>query len=70
MDFRNMRALGGRSLDVMCTKCRHETIINVDKRPDHVTVPSFGPRMVCTACGSTGAEVRPNWLEYRPKRMP
>jgi hypothetical protein len=26
-------------------------------------VPSFGPRMVCTKCGTIGADVRPNWKE-------
>jgi hypothetical protein len=28
-----------------------------------VTVPSLGPKMVCTKCGTIGADVRPNWLE-------
>jgi hypothetical protein len=58
---------GVRSLDVMCTKCRHETNVNVDRYSDHMTVPSFGPRMVCTRCGHSGADVRPNWVEYEPK---
>jgi hypothetical protein len=30
-----------------------------------MTVPSFGPRMVCTKCGIIGADARPNWLEQR-----
>jgi hypothetical protein len=28
--------------------------------PDHVPVPTFGPRMVCTRCGIIGVDVRPN----------
>jgi hypothetical protein len=28
---------------------------------DDLTVPSFGPRMVCTACGAIGGDVMPNW---------
>jgi hypothetical protein len=28
-----------------------------------LTVPSFGPRMECTKCGTIGADVRPNWQE-------
>jgi len=40
-----------------------------DRWPDHMTVPSFGPRIVCTACGSTGADVRPNWKEYQAPLM-
>jgi hypothetical protein len=70
MDLGNMRSLGVRSLSVRCERCHHETIVNCDRWPDHMTVPSFGPRMVCTACGSTGADVRPNWLEYQAKPMP
>jgi len=40
-----------------------ETIINVDHLPGDLTVPSFGARMVCTKCGTIGADVRPNWQE-------
>ena len=28
-----------------------------------MTVPSFGPRMVCTVCGAIGADATPNWQE-------
>ena len=35
--------------------------MNVDHLPGDVTVPSFGPKMVCTKCGTIGADVRPNW---------
>jgi hypothetical protein len=69
MDLGNMRSLGVHSLTVSCETCHHETVVNVDSWPDHMTVPSFGPRMVCTRCGASGAEVRPNWKEYNPKRM-
>jgi hypothetical protein len=44
----NMRANGVRSLDVSCWQCRHRAILSADPWPDHVRVPSFGPRMVCT----------------------
>jgi hypothetical protein len=30
-------------------------------------VPSFGSRMVCTKCGTVGADVRPNWRERERK---
>jgi hypothetical protein len=33
--------------------------MNVDHLPDDLTVPSFGPRMVCTKCGTIGADARP-----------
>jgi hypothetical protein len=31
--------------------------------PSAVSVPTFGPRMVCTRCGIVGADARPNWRE-------
>jgi hypothetical protein len=63
MDLGNMRANGVRSLAIQCHQCRHEVIMNVDHLPGDLTVPSFGPKMVCTKCGAIGADVRPNWRE-------
>jgi hypothetical protein len=37
--------------------------MNVDHLPGDLTAPSFGSRMVCTKCGTIGADVRPNWIE-------
>jgi hypothetical protein len=31
--------------------------------PSDLIVASSGPRMVCTKCGTIGADVRPNWRE-------
>jgi hypothetical protein len=47
MTLGNMRANGVRSLDVCCWQCHHEAVLSADPWPDHVPVPSFGPRMVC-----------------------
>jgi hypothetical protein len=64
MDLANMRQNGVCSLDVQCWQCRHRTIIiNADHWPTDLTVKSFEPRMVCTKCGTVGADVRPNWKE-------
>jgi hypothetical protein len=67
MSLGNMRANGVRSLDVSCWQCHHRTILRADPWPDHVPVPSFGPRMVCTRCGIVGADARPNWKEQPPR---
>jgi hypothetical protein len=63
MDLANMRQNGVRSLAVQCHQCLHEVIMNVDHLPGDVTVPSLGLKMVCTKCGTIGADVWPNWLE-------
>jgi hypothetical protein len=47
MTLGNMRANGVRSLAVYCWACHHQAVLAVDKWPDHVPVPAFGPRMVC-----------------------
>jgi hypothetical protein len=38
-------------------------VLDVSAFADHVTVPSFGARMVCTVRGAIGADARPNWNE-------
>jgi hypothetical protein len=68
MTLGNMRANGVRPLDVSCWLCHHRAILSADPWPDHVPVPSFGPRMVCTRCGIIGADARPNWRERRRER--
>jgi hypothetical protein len=60
MDLANMHQNGVRSLAVQCHQCRHEVVMNVDHLPGSLTLPSFGPRMVSTKCGTIGADVRPN----------
>ena len=44
MTLGNMRANGVRSLDVSCWLCHHRAILSAEPWPDHVSVPTFGPR--------------------------
>jgi hypothetical protein len=69
MTLGNMRALGVRSLDVLCLNpnCRHQVVLNVDRFGDYILVQSFAAKMVCAKCGVIGADARPNWLE-QPKQ--
>jgi hypothetical protein len=41
----------------------HGALMNVDAFDDATPPPAFGPRMVCTCCGTVGADTRPNWKE-------
>jgi hypothetical protein len=67
MTLGNMRANGVRSLAVSCWNCHHQAVLTVERWPDRVPVPTFGPRMVCTCCGIIGADARPNWREQPPR---
>ena len=63
MTLGNMRANGVRSLAISGRICHHQAMLSVDRWPDDVPVPTFGPRCVCTRCGIIGADARPNWRE-------
>ena len=49
-----MREMGVRSLLVSCRSCHVARVLNMDAHDGALTVPSFGPRMVCQACGTKG----------------
>ena len=68
--FREMRASGVRGLLIYCSDyhCSHWTAISGDRWRDDVRPSDIEPRFTCQACGTTGAEVRPNfhWKEEAP----
>ena len=68
MTLGNMRESGVRSLAITrgAVWCHHQAVLDVNAFADDVVVPSFGPRMACTACGAIGADARPNWNERAP----
>jgi hypothetical protein len=68
MTLANMRANGVRSLLLSCPACGHEAVMNVDHLPERVSVPEFGPRLVCTRCGLVGGQARPDWNEVAQPR--
>jgi hypothetical protein len=42
--------------------------MNADALPDEMPVRSLCPRMVCTACGLVGSDVRPDWSPHTNRR--
>jgi hypothetical protein len=67
----HIRAHGCRGVLVYCisNRCNHRTTINVDWLPDETPVRSLCRRMVCTECGSIGADVRPDWSPHTKHRQ-
>ena len=61
MTLGDMRENGVRSLAITSGAlwCHHQAVLDVSAFADDLTVPSFGPRMVCTVCGAIGADAPP-----------
>ena len=49
MTLGNMREHGVRAVDASCEACKHEAVVNVDKRADDDYVPDVGlkPTLLC-----------------------
>jgi len=62
----HIRGHGCRNLLVYCQSgwCHHSAVMNADGLPDEIPVRSLCLRMVCTACGLVGADVRPDWSPH------
>jgi hypothetical protein len=63
----HIRSHGCRELLVYCESpwCNHSATLNADWLPDDTELLDLDPRMVCTACGLIGADVRPDWTPIR-----
>jgi hypothetical protein len=67
MTLGNMRDLGVNRLLVSCLnpECLQTGLLDVSGYRAETSVPSFGPRMVCSACGGKRIDARPNWKEQQ-----
>ena len=62
-----MRGAGVTGLLIYCSDYRcHHLKISADPWPDDMRLSDLGPRFVCKACGTRGADIRPN---FAPARM-
>ena len=63
-----MRGAGVTGLLIYCSdyRCSHHMAISAEPWPDQVRLSDLEPRFVCKACGTHGADIRPN---FSPARM-
>src|SRR5674476_687636 len=63
--FDEMRSAGVRGVIVYCADytCSHSVTLNADRWGDDVRLSDIEDQFVCQACGTRGADVRPdyNW---------
>lgn len=68
-DLRSMRLMGVRDVNVYCgnpPRCYHQAKLNLDDWHDDVIFGDLERRMVCTACGHLGADMRPSLNNWKP----
>ncbi|MCA1546432.1 hypothetical protein I6F36_06385 [Bradyrhizobium sp. BRP19] len=66
--FSQMREMGLRGVLVYC-HCGHHVALSADPWPDDARLSDVEPRFVCAACGSRGADVRPDFESGRPAQF-
>lgn len=62
-----MRAAGVTGLLLFCSdyRCSHHIAISAEPWSDEVRLSDLQPRFICTACGTRGADIRPNFAHER-----
>lgn len=65
--FAEMREQGVRGILIYCADyhCSHSVAISGDRWPDDLRLSDIEPRFVRRACGTRGAEVRPDFIYRR-----
>src|SRR4051812_45279 len=69
--FGEMREMGVRGLLIYCSDyhCSHWTTISGEPWPDDVRLSDIELRFTCQACGTKGADLRPNFRWEREARQ-
>jgi hypothetical protein len=68
--FGQMREMCVRGFLIYCSdfQCSHWTAISGDRWPDDARLSDIEPRFTCQACGTRGADVRPNFHWEKERR--
>nr|WP_084299191.1 hypothetical protein [Bradyrhizobium sp. WSM1743] len=66
--FGQMRAMDVRGVLVYCAdyRCGHSVALSADCWPDDVRPSDLESRFICKACGSRGADIRPDFNWNKP----
>ncbi|WP_044542211.1 hypothetical protein [Bradyrhizobium sp. LTSP885] len=66
--FGEMRSMGVCGVLIYCADhtCSHSISIMADRFADEVRLSDLEPRLLCSACGNRGADVRPSF-NWHPK---
>ena len=66
----HIRGHGVTRLLVYCESlwCNHCATLEADWLPDDAILLDLDRRMVCTACGLIGGDVRPDWSQHTNRR--
>jgi hypothetical protein len=59
--FAELRESNAYGILVYCNRCGHMKKLAAELFPDAARLSDLEPRLVCTACGHRGADVRPNF---------
>ena len=62
ISFAQMRNSRVRGLLIYCSdyKCSHLITMSGDGWPDEIRLSDLEPRFICSACGKSGGDVRPD----------
>jgi hypothetical protein len=65
--FGEMREMGARGLLIYCSdyRCSHPVTMGGDRWPDDMRLSDIEQRLVCSACGKRGANIRPDFGRNR-----
>ena len=66
--FAEMRDMGVRGVLVYCSdyKCSHLIAMSGERWPADMRLSDLEPRLICSACGKRGADVRPDFSWNKP----
>ena len=57
----DIRWVGAKSVMLLCQKCQHRQVANLELLPDDVPLALIASKFACPQCHQEGAYVLPHW---------